>query len=191
MGTGNDQPLAAVPATDAPVPAPPAGLLEKLMAAVRPEFRSDVLVFDPQDPVFGGPPCRVDGCGRTGRIHGLCSSHAQRWKRHGRPDLEEFIATTDPELGGLRTTGERFDLRPLRPQLRLEIQYALQCRHEEGRGKTAAGCAPPVNVSTCGRCGPSWVWRSSTPCSAGTRRAGSRPRLAGSSRPPGSWPPST
>ena len=139
MGTGNDQPLAAVPATDAPVPAPPAGLLEKLMAAVRPEFRSDVLVFDPQDPVFGGPPCRVDGCGRTGRIHGLCSSHAQRWKRHGRPDLEEFIATTDPELGGLRTTGERFDLRPLRPQLRLEIQYALQRRHEEGRVKTAPG----------------------------------------------------
>ena len=27
------------------------------MAAVRPEFRADVLVFDPRDPVFGGPPC--------------------------------------------------------------------------------------------------------------------------------------
>ena len=34
----------------------PAGLLEKLMAAVRPEFRADDLVFDPRDPVFGGPP---------------------------------------------------------------------------------------------------------------------------------------
>ena len=139
MSTGNDQPLAAVPATDAPAPAPPAGLLEKLMAAVRPEFRSDVLVFDPQDPIFGGPPCRVDGCGRTGRLYRLCGSHAQRWKRHGRPDFEEFIATTDPELGELRTTGERFDLRPLRPQLRLEIQYALQRRREEGRVKTAPG----------------------------------------------------
>ena len=31
----------------------PAGLLEKLMAAVRPEFRADDLVFDPRDPVFG------------------------------------------------------------------------------------------------------------------------------------------
>ena len=40
----------------APVSAPggPAGLLEKLLAAVRPEFRADVLVFDPADPVFGG-----------------------------------------------------------------------------------------------------------------------------------------
>src|SRR5438552_268337 len=99
MSTGNDQPPAAVPATGAPAAASPAGLLEKLMAAVRPEFRSDVLVFDPQDPVFGGPPCRVDDCGRTGRLHGLCSSHAQRWSRHGRPDLEEFIATTGPQFG--------------------------------------------------------------------------------------------
>ena len=37
----------------------PAGLLEKLMAAVRPEFRADDLVFDPRDPVFGGPACVV------------------------------------------------------------------------------------------------------------------------------------
>ena len=152
MSTGNDQPSAAVPATDTLVPPPPAGLLEKLKGAVRPEFRSDVLVFDPQDPIFGGPVCRVDGCGRTGRLYELCSSHAQRWRRHGRPDLEEFIATTGPEFGShaavafigsqqehgeLRTAGERFDLRVLRPQLRLEIQYALQRRHEEGRVKTA------------------------------------------------------
>src|SRR5258706_10500075 len=30
------------------------GLLGRLMAAVRPEFRADELVFDPADPVFGG-----------------------------------------------------------------------------------------------------------------------------------------
>ncbi len=42
----------------------PAGLLEKLMAAVRPEFRAGDLTFDPRDPVFGGPPCAVSGCGR-------------------------------------------------------------------------------------------------------------------------------
>jgi hypothetical protein len=35
----------------------PAGLLEKLLAVIRPEFRLEVLVFDPRDPVFGGPPC--------------------------------------------------------------------------------------------------------------------------------------
>jgi hypothetical protein len=43
-------------------PAVPAhGLLEKLMAAVRPEFRADVLVFDPADPVFGRGVCLVEG----------------------------------------------------------------------------------------------------------------------------------
>jgi hypothetical protein len=39
----------------------PAGLLEKLMSAVRPEFRGAVIPVDPADPVFGGPPCQVDG----------------------------------------------------------------------------------------------------------------------------------
>ena len=34
------------------------GLLEKLLAAVRPEFRVDVYVPDPDDPVLGRPLCR-------------------------------------------------------------------------------------------------------------------------------------
>ena len=58
------------------------GLLEKLMAAVRPEFRADVLAFDPADPVFGGP--RLPG-GRLraarARSRGLCSGHHERWHR--------------------------------------------------------------------------------------------------------------
>jgi len=45
----------------------PAGLLEKLMAAVRPEFRADELAFDPADSVFGGAVCQVTGCPRTAR----------------------------------------------------------------------------------------------------------------------------
>ena len=49
------------------VNARPAGLPEKLMVAIRPEFRADVLVFDPRDPVFGGPPCAVSGCDRPAR----------------------------------------------------------------------------------------------------------------------------
>jgi hypothetical protein len=31
-----------------------AGLLENLMSAIRPEFRVDVLIADPDDPVLGG-----------------------------------------------------------------------------------------------------------------------------------------
>jgi integrase len=72
------------------------GLLEKLVAAVRPEFRADELVFDLRDPVFGGKPCLVPGCERTATGHGLCQGHRQRWATAGRPDVREFAASTDP-----------------------------------------------------------------------------------------------
>jgi integrase len=222
----------------APAPSPGhPGLLEKLMAGVRPEFRAEVIAVDPADLVFGGPPCRVPGCPRVGRSRGLCIGHHHRWNDHGRPDLEAFTATTGPMLRGhaplesCRATGcrygrrshrlcsrhgwawqqagrpdldgwpaalppvdaaveratclasycdlwaqggapfcvshaarwreagrpdleefvrlyedpipghERLDLRKLTGQLRLEVQYALQCRHDAQRIKT-----PPSRV---------------------------------------------
>ena len=78
----------------------PAGLLEKLMAAVRPEFRAEDLVFDPRDPVFGGPPCAVSGCDRPHRRQGLCTSHWQRWRGSGQLSLAEFTATAEPGWHG-------------------------------------------------------------------------------------------
>lgn len=72
------------------------GLLGRLMAAVRPEFRADELVFDPADPVFGGGVCRVTGCARTARGQGMGQGHHGRWAGEGRPDLERFVAATDP-----------------------------------------------------------------------------------------------
>ena len=72
----------------------PGGLLEKLMAVVRPEFRADVLAFDAADPVFGSPACMVGGCGRPSSSRGLCVGHEGRWRSCGRPPLEEFAATT-------------------------------------------------------------------------------------------------
>jgi integrase len=93
------------------------GLLEKLMAAVRPEFRAEIVDVDPDDLVFGGPPCRVPDCPRIGRSHGLCIGHQHRWSGRGRPDLEVFIATTSPmmrghaPLDGCRATGCRYGRR--------------------------------------------------------------------------------
>ena len=72
----------------------PAGLLEKLMAAVRPEFRADELAFDPRDPVFGGKPCLVPACERSAVGHGLCHGHRQRWAAAGRPGVREFAEST-------------------------------------------------------------------------------------------------
>jgi integrase len=66
------------------------------MAEVRSEFRSDVLEFAPDDPVFGGAACRVAGCERTARGRGLCQGHAQRWNNQGRPDMQQFVGFTDP-----------------------------------------------------------------------------------------------
>ena len=77
------------------LPGPPC-LLEKLAAAVRPEFRADELVFDLRDPVFGGKPCLVPACDRTAVGHGLCQGHRQRWAAAGRPDVRDFAGSTDP-----------------------------------------------------------------------------------------------
>ncbi|MFJ2136449.1 hypothetical protein ACIOMQ_37570 [Streptomyces sp. NPDC087845] len=46
------------------VPSPGAGLLGKLMAAVRPEFRVDVFIPEPGELIFGLGACRVPGCPR-------------------------------------------------------------------------------------------------------------------------------
>jgi integrase len=216
-----------------------AGLLGKLMAAVRPEFRVDIYVPERGALVFESAPCRVPGCVRQPRTRGLCKGHYYQWKDEGRPDIEAFAATASPEglgrrelaacivpacrYGGTRrglcvrhqgfweragkpdraawlaslapvrdpghpacalsyctlwTHGrspfcadhrsrweaagrppvdefmtlcesygdDRFDFRPLgdRRQLRLEFQYALQCRHDERQVKTPAAIARPV-----------------------------------------------
>ena len=82
-------------------PAVPAhGLLEKLVAAVRPEFRAEVLVFAAADPVFGSGVCLVDGCELAVRAAGMCDGHSRRWKKAGRPDPGQLpAAVTAPWLG--------------------------------------------------------------------------------------------
>jgi hypothetical protein len=80
----------------------PVGLLEKLLAAIRPEFRQDDLVFDPRHPVFGGPACAVAGCDRPARTNRMCWSHRVRWAHAGCPDLAEFFAITSPDWVGHR-----------------------------------------------------------------------------------------
>jgi site-specific recombinase XerD len=99
--TLNDDQARAMPGQPGdPSPERPAGLLEKLVAAVRPEFRVDVLIIDPGDPVFGGRPCGVEGCGRAARLHGLCEGHYQRWHDQGRPATGEFTTATSARMRG-------------------------------------------------------------------------------------------
>lgn len=225
--------------TPAAVPVREPGLLAKLMAAVRSEFRVDILVPERGALVFDTDPCRVPGCVRQPRTRGLCKGHYYKWQQEGRPDLEAFAATASPEglgrkdltvcvapgcrYGGARrglcirhqgfweragtpdrvawltglapvhdpdhpvcalsyctlwTQGrspfcvnhrsrweavgrpdideftvlcesygdDRFDFRSFggHRQLKLEMQYALQCRHDERQIKTHSGVARPV-----------------------------------------------
>ncbi|GFG67772.1 hypothetical protein MKUB_52620 [Mycobacterium kubicae] len=211
------------------------GWVARLGAAVRAEFRVEVLVPAVADPILGSPACAVPGCVRSSRYAGLCPAHLGRWRKAGRPDdRRAWAATADPEVMGYRplqsclvpgcgfgqhryrlcythshawdkagrpvvdrwkpdvagtpaavcaipgcmlwaeldagwchshhrrwrlrgrpsaaefiaycaSYGEdRFDLRPLRPQLRLEIGYALQCRVDLNRTRTTPRSIKPL-----------------------------------------------
>jgi len=215
------------------------GLLAELMAAVRTQFRGELLIPAPGELIFNMVECRVPGCPRQPRSRRLCSGHYSRWQARGGPDYEEFLADPGPaptgrisltpcRVGGCRfgamsqglcvshhgfwqragqpdratwlaaapavaqdrhlacrlsfctlwtqgnsplchnhksrwyglgrpdidefvrrceTSGDdRFDFAPLRQahQLRLELQYALQCRHDERKSNTNALTVAPV-----------------------------------------------
>jgi hypothetical protein len=60
-----------------------AGLLEKLMGAVRPEFRAELLMPAADDPVLGWKTCLAEGCGRPKRNGGMCDPHYARLEEPG------------------------------------------------------------------------------------------------------------
>lgn len=82
--------------------APWPGLLEKLVAVVRAEFRVDLYVPDPDHPVLGRGTCPVSDCDRSPTGNGLCSSHQKRWLDRDRPELAEFLTDPGPPLNGRR-----------------------------------------------------------------------------------------
>jgi site-specific recombinase XerD len=231
--------VVSVPSVSAFPLAIPSGLLAALMAAVRPEFRRDVIIPARGEMAFGISNCRVPQCPRPTRARRLCRLHHRRWSAKGKPPMETFVANPggslpdgplptcavtgcsygrasrglcerhrrrwrragEPDLASwvavapaptpsehrrcrlalcglwaetatspfcrshrlnwyshgrpdveefilLRNSrGEdRFDLRKLagRQQLKLEIQYALQCRRDERRVSTVSGVVSPV-----------------------------------------------
>lgn len=88
------------------------------------------MIKQPQD----GATCRISGCPLWPRAAlPFCHAHANTWKANGRPDITAFVE-------GFTAVGTREEetirLDRLGPQLRLEVQYALQCRHDERATKT-------------------------------------------------------
>jgi integrase len=89
------------------------------------------------------PPtdCAVHDCGRWAQTNGpLCRHHTKQWRHQGRPPLAEFVQ--DLRVERPSPPCERIILTGLIPQLRREMQYALQCRRDD-----AAGKATPTVVS--------------------------------------------
>lgn len=72
------------------------------------------------------------GCPRwtDGPNMALCRSHFERWRTHGRPNLQLWFA----ELAHGRDP--RVRLTRLERHLRLEVQFGLQCRHDEASKRT-------------------------------------------------------
>ncbi len=107
-------------------------LLTKLRSVVRPEFQTKIIRIDPEDPVFARGRCEVGSCPRGAWARSLCSSHYNRWRHHGQPDLATFTATAGPlQLKPSSGLAETFDLRALPEQTRLELAYSIQCRHDD------------------------------------------------------------
>ena len=66
-----------------------------------------------------------------------CRSHGRTWEQHGRPDAGEFAGRW--KAGAGIPGHERIRFAGLPAHLKLEMQYALQCRHDERAGKAVPG----------------------------------------------------
>jgi len=83
--------------------------------------------------------CALPGCALWAELDGgWCRSHHVRWRQRGRPAAYDFI-TYCASYGE-----DHFDFRPLPPQLRLEIQYAIQCRVDANRTRTTPRSIKPL-----------------------------------------------
>lgn len=81
-----------------------------------------------------GATCRIGDCDLWPQAAlPLCHSHANTWRANGRPDIDVFVRGFDQVAA---TEEQIIRLGGLGPQLRLELQYALQCRHDLRATKT-------------------------------------------------------
>ncbi len=64
----------------------------------------------------------------------FCRAHEGAWRANGRPDIDEFARGFLPRP---TTADETMELGKLARRLKLEVQYALQCRRDDRTGKLA------------------------------------------------------
>jgi integrase len=103
------------------------------LRAGKPDGGGWVTTVPPVVPQPGQATCLISYCQLWAHPRAvLCYSHHRRWKGLGRPALEEFTASYDQPAGDR----EHADLTVLPAQMRLEVQYALQCRRDDNMIRT-------------------------------------------------------
>jgi len=94
------------------------------------------LPCSPPDPAPA--ECLIAGCRLWAEPWaGWCRSHAATWIRRGRPPAGQFAAGWAARIAGPGFE-RRIRLDGLPPQLKLEVQYALQRRNDERAAKATA-----------------------------------------------------
>ena len=79
-----------------------------------------------------GATCRIPHCQLWPQATSpFCQTHTNTWKVNGRPDIDEFA----DHFAETPLASEMIRLDRLTPQLKLEMQYALQRRHDDRQGK--------------------------------------------------------
>ncbi len=80
-----------------------------------------------------GATCQIGHCSLWPQAKSpLCHSHTNTWKANDRNDIDEFVARFESND---TPANETIQLGMLTPQLKLEMQYVLQQRHDDRRGK--------------------------------------------------------
>jgi len=112
---------------------------QRWVTSGRPDVEKWVLDPLPVKRPAPGAVCQIPHCSLWPQASSpFCHAHFNAWRANGREDIALFIARfTEPRV----LSDERIDLTALPPRLKLEIQYALQRRHEERATKT-----PPLVV---------------------------------------------
>ena len=138
--------------------------------------------------MFGGGACRVPGCQRSARGHGLCQGHGQRWVDAGRPDPDVFAATTDPrwrrQQPNAAVRGRPLRLRHRPRWVVFSARPAVGPRGQAGSDRWLAA-APAVKQPAAGCCLPHralplWPQAASPFCHAHANAWRGQ-------RPPGPW----
>ena len=105
---------------------------QRWQRAGRPDLDGWLAEPQPVRQPAAGATCRIPHCRLWAQATSpFCHAHTNTWKVNGRPDIDEFA----DHFAETPLASEMIRLDRLTPQLKLEMQYVLQRRHDDRQGK--------------------------------------------------------